>query len=439
MENIKMTEWKVIKLGDVADIIGGGTPDTKNDSYWGGDVPWLTPKDLSGYGSRHISKGERNISYQGLTNSSAKMLPAGSVLLTSRAPIGYVAIAKNQLCTNQGFKSLVLKENADSEFFYYLLKNNVDYIQGMSSGSTFAEISGSQVKALEFKIPSLDVQKRIAGILGALDDRIDVLRRENVVLEQMAQAVFQSWFVDFDIVRAKAAGTPESEVCEKYHITPELYALFPSALTPDDLPLGWEKKKLGDLAFNASETHTAQGVEKLIFINTSDVKNGVFLHNKYSVRSEMPGQAKKSIKENDILYSEIRPINKHFAFVNFDSKDYIVSTKFMIIRSFDINNVFYIYFFLTLKETLNSFQALAENRSGTFPQITFESISKTEIVFSNRELHWYFSDYLKKTYTKIFENEKQIRTLEQTRDTLLPQLISGKIDVENVPLPHSGE
>ncbi|MBS6472796.1 MAG: restriction endonuclease subunit S [Acetobacter sp.] len=323
------------------------------------------------------------------------------------------------------------KENTDSKFLYYVLSDDkfFDYATATAKGTKMPR--GDKVAIMKYSVPNFDiaVQKRIAGILGALDDRIDVLRRENVVLEQMAQAVFQSWFVDFDIVRAKAAGTPESEVCEKYHITPELYALFPSALTPDNLPLGWEKKKLGDLAFNASETHTAQGVEKLIFINTSDVENGVFLHNKYSVRSEMPGQAKKSIKENDILYSEIRPINKHFAFVNFDSKDYIVSTKFMIIRSFDINNVFYIYFFLTLKETLNSFQALAENRSGTFPQITFESISKTEIVFSNRELHWYFSDYLKKTYTKIFENEKQIRALSATRDALLPKLMNGEIEV----------
>lgn len=429
-QDLKMTEWQKIKLGDICDVVGGGTPSTKVDDYWNGNIPWLTPKDLSGYSNRYISKGERSITEKGLQNSSAKMLPKGTVLLTSRAPIGYVAIANNDVCTNQGFKSIVLnRELFSPEFFYYLLKNNIDYVVGMASGSTFAEISGSQVKNLEFEVPPLEIQWKIAGILGALDDKIEVLREQNKTLEKMAQAVFQSWFVDFDIVRAKAAGLPAADICKKYHITPDIYDLFPSAFSADNLPLGWEKKKLGDLAFNASETHTAQGVEKLIFINTSDVENGAFLHNKYSVRSEMPGQAKKSIKENDILYSEIRPINKHFAFVNFDSKDYIVSTKFMIIRSFDINNVFYIYFFLTLKETLNSFQALAENRSGTFPQITFESISKTEIVFSNRELHWYFSDYLKKTYTKIFENEKQIRTLEQTRDTLLPQLISGKIEV----------
>ena len=423
-----MTEWKTVKIGDLGKIITGKTPSTKVTSYWGNDVPFVTPRDIQI--SRYIYMTEKLLSTDGMFSVRSSVLPKNAVCVSCIGNIGYVSLTLKECVSNQQINSIVVSDENDACFVYYLMKSLWGYFKKYEGQSTALSIlNKSQFSNIDVNIPPLEIQRKIAGILGVLDDRIDVLRQENVVLEQMAQAVFQSWFVDFDIVRAKAAGTPESEVCEKYHITPELYALFPSALTPDNLPLGWEKKKLGDLAFNASETHTAQDVEKLIFINTSDVKNGVFLHNKYSVRSEMPGQAKKSIKENDILYSEIRPINKHFAFVNFDSKDYIVSTKFMIIRSFDINNVFYIYFFLTLKETLNSFQALAENRSGTFPQITFESISKTEIVFSNRELHWYFSDYLKKTYTKIFENEKQIRTLEQTRDALLPKLMNGEIEV----------
>lgn len=147
---------------------------------------------------------------------------------------------------------------------YVLISKQAD-IEGLAKGSTGqTELSKNELALLEIPLPPLDVQKRIAGILGALDDRIDVLRRENVVLEQMAQAVFQSWFVDFDIVRAKAAGTPESEVCEKYHISPELYALFPSALTPDNLPLGWEKKKLGDISQYSKEKTTNVNIETYV-------------------------------------------------------------------------------------------------------------------------------------------------------------------------------
>lgn len=427
MENIKMTEWKVIKLGDVADIIGGGTPDTKNDSYWGGDVPWLTPKDLSGYGSRHISKGERNISYQGLTNSSAKMLPAGSVLLTSRAPIGYVAIAKTTLCTNQGFKSLVLKENADSEFFYYLLKNNVDYIQGMSSGSTFAEISGSQVKALEFKIPPLDVQKRIAGILGALDDRIDVLRRENVVLEQMAQAVFQSWFVDFDIVRAKAAGTPESEVCEKYHITPELYALFPSALTPDNLPLGWEKKKLGEviLCFDSKRIPLSKKQRE-------EMKGGVPYYGATSIVDYVNKEIFDDVyllmgEDGSVIDENGKPFLQYIwgkAWIN--NHAHVLQGKRMVSTE-------------TLYLFLKNFNIRPYVTGAVQAKLNQQNMNSIPFVYASESIHNIFHERISSFFSKIRCNTEQTRTLEQTRDTLLPQLISGKIDVENVPLPHSGE
>ncbi|HDR1916424.1 TPA: restriction endonuclease subunit S, partial [Pasteurella multocida] len=125
-----MSSWKRVKLSEVAEIIGGGTPKSNVSEYFdNGQIAWITPKDLSGYKSRYISKGERNITELGLENSSAKLLPIGTVLLTSRAPIGYVAIAKNEVSTNQGFKSLVLKEGNIPEFFYYLLKNNINLLE----------------------------------------------------------------------------------------------------------------------------------------------------------------------------------------------------------------------------------------------------------------------------------------------------------------------
>lgn len=178
-----MSKWEKIRLGDIADIVGGGTPSTKNPNFWNGSIPWLTPKDLSGYQNRYISNGERNITPEGLANSGARMLPQRTVLLTSRAPIGYVAIAQNPISTNQGFKSIVLKKGNYPEFFYYLLKDNMEYIVSMGSGSTFPEISGTQVKNLEFKIPTLDIQQKIAAVLGALDDKIELNNKINNNLE----------------------------------------------------------------------------------------------------------------------------------------------------------------------------------------------------------------------------------------------------------------
>ncbi|MBI4653788.1 MAG: restriction endonuclease subunit S [Nitrospirae bacterium] len=191
-------KWKEYKIDDIAEVVGGGTPSTKEADNFGGTIPWLTPKDLSGYSYRYISHGERNITENGLANSSAKILPVHTVLLTTRAPVGYVAIAKNPVTTNQGFRSLVLREGFNPEFVFYLLKINTEFLKNHASGTTFGELSGSTLKSLKFLFPPLPEQKAIASILGALDDKIELNRKMNETLEAMARAIFKSWFVDFD-------------------------------------------------------------------------------------------------------------------------------------------------------------------------------------------------------------------------------------------------
>ena len=187
--------WKKVRLGDVADIVGGGTPKTNIAEYWKGDIPWLTPKDLSNIKVRYIRHGGRFISKLGLESSSAKLLPKGTVLLTSRAPVGYLAIAQNNISTNQGFRSLIVKKQYDNIFIYYLLKNNINYLKSQATGTTFGELSGSTLNSLEFLFPPLPEQKAIASVLSSLDDKIELLHRENKTLEAMAETLFRQWFV----------------------------------------------------------------------------------------------------------------------------------------------------------------------------------------------------------------------------------------------------
>lgn len=198
-----MNKWKPHKLSEIGSVVGGATPSTTVDAYYNGDIPWLTPKDLSDFHERYIERGERNITKSGLNSCSAQLLPAGSVLFSSRAPIGYVAIAKNPIATNQGFKSIIPNpEKVDSLFLYYLLKYNKDNIEAMGSGTTFKEVSGATMKNIEVYLPEdLDEQRRIAEILGSLDDKIELNRRINANLEAQAQALFRSWFVDFEPFR----------------------------------------------------------------------------------------------------------------------------------------------------------------------------------------------------------------------------------------------
>ena len=186
---LKLSDWKKVKLSELGTIVGGGTPSTKKEEYYGGDIPWITPKDLANFGERYIEHGSRNITLAGLENSSAKILPVGSILFSSRAPIGYIAIASNNVSTNQGFKSIIPNSDVDSLFLYYLLKFNKDKIENMGSGTTFKEVSASIMKSIEVFIPTEIVeQRKISAILGAIDDKIENNKKINHHLEEILQA-----------------------------------------------------------------------------------------------------------------------------------------------------------------------------------------------------------------------------------------------------------
>jgi type I restriction enzyme S subunit len=190
-----MSKWKRCTLSDLGEIVGGATPSTKDESYYGGDIPWITPKDLSTFQGRYINRGERNITAKGLKNSSVRLIPPRSILFTSRAPIGYVAIAENEVCTNQGFKSIVPNKDTDYLFLYYLLVCNRDRIENMGSGTTFKEVSGSVMKQIEVDVPADKAeQQAISQILGVLDDKIENNTKINNHLGQMVQAIWLERF-----------------------------------------------------------------------------------------------------------------------------------------------------------------------------------------------------------------------------------------------------
>lgn len=176
-----MAEWVECKISDIGTVVGGATPSTKKtENYEGGNIAWITPKDLSTFSGRYIQHGERNITEAGLRSCSTQLLPKNTVLFSSRAPIGYVAIAANDVCTNQGFKSVIPNENTNPLFLYYLLKYNKDKIEGMGSGTTFKEVSGNTMKNIVVSVPiDKKVQERISSMLGSIDDKIEENERIN--------------------------------------------------------------------------------------------------------------------------------------------------------------------------------------------------------------------------------------------------------------------
>lgn len=200
--------WREVAVEDVAKVVGGGTPRSNVPEFWAGDIQWLTPKDLSDRPARYTFEGRRSITEAGLKASGAKVLPKGAVLLTSRAPVGYVSVASGPIATNQGFKSLILDDTQLPEYWYYLLGHSTAYLQANSGGSTFQEISGGALKKLRFLVPSLAEQERIVDLIAALDITIQAAKTNQKdarkALAELRRRTFSDLMETYGTVRADA-------------------------------------------------------------------------------------------------------------------------------------------------------------------------------------------------------------------------------------------
>lgn len=207
------------KLREVGTIISGATPKTTDSTNFGGDIPWITPADLSGYTEKYIAGGARNLTEKGYNSCSTQLIPANSVVFSSRAPIGYVAIAKNPLCTNQGFKSVIPDDGLDSEFLYYQLLYLRDSIREMGTGTTFKEISGKRFGEIDIAVPSIYEQRRIVArieeLFSQLDDAEATLQKTKAQLSVFRQAVLKETFdsvktSSYHPLRTVIVGTPQN-------------------------------------------------------------------------------------------------------------------------------------------------------------------------------------------------------------------------------------
>lgn len=185
--------WKTVTLGEVCSIVNGGTPKSEVKDYWDGELNWITPKEMGKLNSREISSTERKITELGLKNSSARLLPINSVILSSRAPIGHLAINKELMATNQGCKGLVPSEKINFEYLYYFLNYSKQLLNDMGSGATFKELSGSKLATVKIPLPSLATQQKIVAKLDAIFAEIDKATAAAEANAKNAEALFQSY------------------------------------------------------------------------------------------------------------------------------------------------------------------------------------------------------------------------------------------------------
>lgn len=392
-----MTTWNKMKISDIAEVIGGGTPSTGDSTYWGEEIPWLTPKDLSGYKKRYISKGSRSLSKVGLKNCSAKILPKGSILLTSRAPIGYLAIAEDNLCTNQGFKSLVLKEEYDSKFIYYLLKKNIDYIINMSSGSTFAEISGGQVKNLEFDIPDLETQQKIAKVLSAIDDKIELNNSINNNLEQQAQCYF-------DEIISRNKNMKYSEIGNICNVK------------------GGKRLPKGVNLITTPNNHPYIRVRDLNSICVAQLNNEY----EYVDDETQKSISRYIVNSNDIIISIVGTIGLT-AIIGKTLNNANLTEN--CVKLTNLTHVTPEFLFLFLRSKIGQKLIKKSTVGAVQAKLPIKNIQAIKVpIFYDIG----FNNYLKLVFTNISNNILENQSLIHIRDSLLPKLMSGEIDVSKV-------
>ena len=193
--------WVETNLGEIADVIGGGTPSTTIPEYWDGKIVWLTPTEITSQDGKVVSDSIRKITDLGFKNSGAQLLPKDSVILTSRASVGYVALAGQDLCTNQGFQSLIPKQSVLPKFLMFWIQQNRSEFESRSAGSTFKEISKSNVKSTKLNLPPLSEQKRIVDLISSIDSYIEALQQQlestkrsrNAVLHELLTTGSDDW------------------------------------------------------------------------------------------------------------------------------------------------------------------------------------------------------------------------------------------------------
>ena len=291
--------WAWCRLGEIGEIISGGTPSISNDNYWNGNISWITPADLSNYKEKYISRGKRNISIEGLENSSAKIICKGSVLFSSRAPIGYVVISEKEVTTNQGFKSISPYIENSEHYIYYFLLAEKENISLKASGTTFKELSGTEFRKIFIPLPPLAEQKRIVEKIEELLALVDDLETNKTDLQsyiKQAKSKVLEMAVRGELVPQNPEDEPASVLLERIKKeqksskskgkTTEHNTHYEEEL-PFDIPENWVWCRLGEVcdfengfAFS-SDNYCSQGIPLIRISNIQnskiDLKDVVFV------------------------------------------------------------------------------------------------------------------------------------------------------------------
>ncbi len=419
-------ELKEYKLGDIAEIINGSTPTTTCPHYYDGDIVWITPKDLSEQKSKYIEKGERNITEAGFNSCSTHLIPKYNILLTSRAPIGLLAINKVACCTNQGFKNLIVnKDIVDVDYLYYYLKYHIAEIEALGTGTTFKEVSKVSMEKYTVSLPDLEEQKKVSSILSALDAKISLNRQINQNLEALARQLYDYWFVQFDFPNEE--GKPYKSSGGKMVYNPILKR---------EIPEGWEVKTINEIAqstrgvtYNKSDL-VNQGVDSILVLRGNNIEgNSLVYDGNVAYVPHTLVAASQRIKKFDIIMTMSSGSKAHIGkcvLFNYDSPDTFGAflNKFSAPQEY----VYLLFLHFISNEFKSKIQSIC-NGTG-INNLTNESFNHILLPTANEEIRKHFKAVCAPIFDSIGKNELEIVSLTKQRDELLPLLMNGQVNFD---------
>lgn len=383
------------KLSEIMDIIGGGTPKTSKPEYWNGDIPWLSVKDFNN-DYRYVYETEKTITQAGLDNSSTKLLKRNDSIISARGTVGEMAMIPYPMAFNQSCYGLRAKEGlVDEEYLYYLIKHNVVVLKKNTHGSVFDTITRETFDGIEVELPSLVEQKIVASILRDLDDKIEVNNKINKNLFEQMQALYKDWFVNFEpFGGVRPSGWNNTNI---YAITNIIYgAPFASKLFNTD-GLGKPIIRIRDLKEQTFVTFTTEEHPKGHLIQPGDIVVGM----DGEFRPYIWGNEPAWLNQRVCIFESNRPRGKAF--------------------------VLY-----TIKPLLNKIEQTQV--ATTVIHIGKKDFDAFEIVLPDEATLDSFDSITAPMVEKIVNNSLQNKRLAVLRDTLLPKLMSGELDVSKIEL-----
>lgn len=390
-----MGETSTVNLSEIIELIGGGTPKTSIPEYWGGDIPWLSVVDFNN-GKKYVFDTEKKITTEGLNNSSTKLLHEGDIIISARGTVGVISVLGKQMAFNQSCYGVRAKESLSlNDYIYYLLKDTVSNFLLISHGGVFDTITRDTFKEIDVLLPPLPEQKAIATVLSSLDDKIDLLHRQNKTLEAMAETLFRQRFVE------------EAQ---------------------DD----WKEKPLKDILEFVVDNRgkTAPTAETGIpLIATNCIKN----NNIFPIYEKLRYVSEDTYK----TWFRAHPIPGDIIFVNKgtpgcinlvpDPIDFCIAQDMIALRVNKFVSNYYLFLYLRSEEF--QFEALNFSVGTTIPHFKKTDLLNFPITIPGKSIQKDFETIVAPFFLKMNSSYLQIRTLEKLRDNLLPKLMCGEVRV----------